>query len=36
MLKTLLFVLMAGKIGKLLMTGGTMLISIVTYAFVYG
>lgn len=28
MLKTLLFVLMAGKIGKLLMTGGTMLISI--------
>lgn len=36
MLKTLFLVLMAGKIGKFLMTGGTMLISIVTYAFVYG
>lgn len=36
MLKTLLLVLMAGKIGKFLMTGGTMLISVVTYAFVYG
>ncbi len=36
MFKTLFFVLMAGKIGKFLMTGGTMLISIVTYAFVYG
>lgn len=36
MLKTLFFVLMAGKIGKFLITGGTMLISVVTYAFVYG
>lgn len=36
MLKTLFLVLMAGKIGKFLVTGGTMLISIVTYAFVYG
>jgi len=35
-LKTLFIALMAGKIGKFLMTGGTMLISIVTYAFVYG
>lgn len=36
MLKALFLVLMAGKIGKFLMTGGTMLISIVAYAFVYG
>lgn len=36
MLKALLLVLMAGKIGKFLMTGGTMLISVVSYAFVYG
>jgi Zn-dependent protease len=27
---------MAGKIGKIIMTGGTMLLSVVTYAFVYG
>lgn len=36
MLKMLFLALAAGKIGKFLMTGGTMLISIVTYAFVYG
>ena len=36
MLKAILLVLMAGKIGKFLMTGGTMLVSIITYAFVYG
>lgn len=36
MLKALLLVLTTGKISKFLMTGGTMLISVVTYAFVYG
>lgn len=36
MLKTLFLGMMAGKIGKFLMTGGTMLISIVIYASVYG
>lgn len=36
MIKALLLVLMAGKIGKFLMTTGTMLLSVVTYAFVYG
>ena len=36
MIKALLLVLMAGKIGKFLMTTGTMLLSIATYAFVYG
>ncbi|HMV20004.1 MAG: site-2 protease family protein [Betaproteobacteria bacterium] len=36
MMKALLLFLMAGKIGKFLLTGGTMLISVVTYAWVYG
>jgi len=35
-MKTIIFLLMAGKIGKFIMTGGTMLLSVVTYAFVYG
>lgn len=35
-MKFLLALLAAGKFGKLLTTGGTMLISVVAYAFVYG
>ena len=36
MIKALLLLLSAGKLGKVLLTGGTMLISIVAYAFIYG
>ncbi|MDQ8018762.1 MAG: site-2 protease family protein [Bordetella sp.] len=36
MAKLLLVLLSAGKLGKLLTTGGTMLLSVVAYAFVYG
>lgn len=36
MLKALFLLLMAGKLGKFLMTGGSMLVSVVTYAFVFG
>jgi len=34
--KLLLLLLSAGKLGKLLTTGGTMLVSVVAYAFVFG
>jgi Zn-dependent protease len=34
--KLLLLLLGAGKIGKLLTSGGTMLLSVIAYAFVYG
>ena len=36
MVKLLLLLLSAGKLGKLLLTGGTMLLSVVAYAFVFG
>lgn len=36
MLKALFVVVMAGKIGKVVTTGSTMVLSVVTYAFVYG
>ena len=36
MLKLLLLLLSGAKLGKLLTTGGTMLISVVVYAFVFG
>ncbi len=35
-MKALLVLLAAGKLGKVLLTGGTMLLSIVAYAFLYG
>jgi len=35
-MKLLLLLLSAGKLGKLLVTGGSMLVSVVAYAFVYG
>lgn len=35
-MKTLLMLLTLGKLGKVLTTGGTMLISVVAYAFVFG
>ena len=36
MVKLLLVLLSAGKFGKLLLSGGTMLLSVVAYAFVFG
>ena len=36
MIKILLLLLSGAKLGKLLTTGGTMLISVVVYAFVFG
>lgn len=36
MTKALIMLLMAGKLGKFLITGGTMLLSIFTYAIFYG
>jgi len=36
MIKLLLALLAAGKLGKVLLTGGTMLLSIVVYAFLFG
>jgi Zn-dependent protease len=36
MIKALLLLLSAGKLGKVLLTGGTMLISVVAYAFIFG
>src|SRR5919198_4567766 len=35
-MKSLLLLLKAGKLGKLLLTSGSMAISIITYSFVYG
>ncbi len=35
-MKTLLVLLTAGKLGKVLLTGGTMLISVFAYALLYG
>lgn len=35
-MKTLLLLLSAGKLGKAALTGGTMLLSMVAYAFVFG
>src|SRR6185436_6570144 len=36
MIKALLALLAAGKLGKVLLTGGTMLISVFAYALIYG
>ena len=36
MLKLLSLLFAAGKLGKLLTTGGTMLLSVVVYAWVFG
>lgn len=36
MIKTLLLLLSAGKLGKVLLTGGTMLLSIVAYSWFFG
>lgn len=36
MLKTLLLLLQAGKLGKLLTTGGTMILSVFAYALIFG
>lgn len=36
MIKTLLLLLKAGKLGKVLLTSGTMLLSVFTYSLVYG
>ena len=36
MIKLLLLLLSGAKLGKLLTTGGTMLISVVVYAFIFG
>jgi hypothetical protein len=36
MLKLLLSLLAAGKLGKVLLTGGTMLISVFAYALICG
>lgn len=36
MIKLLLTLLSAGKLGKVLLTGGTMLVSMVAYAFIFG
>jgi Zn-dependent protease len=36
MIKALLLLLKAGKLGKVLLTGGTMLISVVAYSWVFG
>lgn len=36
MVKLLLLLLTAGKLGKLLLSGGTMLVSVLAYAFVFG
>lgn len=35
-MKSLLLLLKAGKLGKLLLTSGSMVISVITYSFVYG
>jgi Zn-dependent protease len=35
-MKLLLFLLSAGKLGKILLSGGSMLLSVVAYAFIYG
>jgi hypothetical protein len=36
MTKALLLLLKAGKLGKLLLTGGTMLLSVIAYSWVFG
>ncbi|MET0986739.1 MAG: site-2 protease family protein [Steroidobacteraceae bacterium] len=36
MIKTLLLLLQAGKLGKVLLTGGTMLLSVIAYSWVFG
>jgi Zn-dependent protease len=36
MIKTLLLLLKAGKLGKVLLTGGTMLLSVIAYSWVFG
>src|SRR5262245_60424664 len=36
MLKTLFFLLASGKLGQVLLTGGTMLISVIAYGWIFG
>jgi len=36
MIKLLMLLLTAGKLGKVLLTGGSMLLSVIVYAFIYG
>ena len=36
MIKALLALLAAGKLGKVLLTGGTMIVSVFAYALVFG
>lgn len=36
MIKTLLLLLQAGKLGKVLLTGGTMLVSVFAYSWIFG
>ena len=36
MIKTLLLLLQAGKLGKVMLTGGTMLLSVIAYSLVFG
>jgi Zn-dependent protease len=36
MIKALLLLLKAGKLGKLLLTGGTMLLSVIAYSWIFG
>jgi Zn-dependent protease len=36
MIKTLLLLLKAGKLGKILLTGGTMLLSVIAYSWIFG
>ena len=35
-MKTLLALLAGAKFGKILLTSGTMLLSVITYSFIYG
>ena len=36
MIKTLLLLLKAGKLGKVMLSGGTMLLSVIAYSWVFG
>ena len=36
MIKALLLLLKAGKLGKLFLTGGTMLLSVIAYSWFFG
>jgi Zn-dependent protease len=36
MIKALLLLLKAGKLGKILLSGGTMLLSVIAYSWIFG